>query len=105
MSFNAVFMAHAPDANPADISLLETPTYKLYSVAVKDQAEALATARKLVSENGVESIVLCPGFSNMDIAEIQEAVGDGVGISVARGDPRSNACAVRAMKREGWMPS
>lgn len=102
MSFNAVFMAHAPDADPEDIALVETPTYKLYSVAVKDQAEALATAKKLVGENGVESIILCPGFSNKDIAELDEAVGEGVGVSVARGDPQSQACALRAMQREGW---
>jgi hypothetical protein len=102
MSFNAVFMAHAPDGDPGDIALLQTPTYKLYSVAVKDQAEALATAKRLVSENGVESIILCPGFSNKDIAELDEAVGEGVGISVARGDPSSQVVAMQAMKREGW---
>jgi stage V sporulation protein SpoVS len=102
MSFNALFMAHAPDANPDDVALVETPTYKLYSVAVKGQAEALATARKLVDEKGVESIILCPGFSNKDIAELDEAVGEGVGVSVSRGDAPSQACAVKAMQREGW---
>ena len=103
MSFNVVCMVHAPDANPQDIALVETPTYKLYSVAVKNQQEALATAKKLVEEKGVESILLCPGFSNKDIAELGEAVGEGVGVSVSRGDAPSNACAFKAMKREGWM--
>lgn len=102
MSFTTMFMAHAPDGNPEDVALLETPTYKVYSVVIKDQAEALATARKLVSEKGVESIILCPGFSNKDIAELEEALGEGVGISVARGDPHSQAVAMQAMKREGW---
>jgi len=102
MSFNVVCMAHAPDANPEDIALVETPTYKLYSVAVKDQAQALATAKKLVAEKGVESFLLCPGFTNKDIAELDEAVGEGVGISVSRGDPPASACAFKAMQREGW---
>ncbi|MFW6113545.1 MAG: DUF6506 family protein [Actinomycetota bacterium] len=102
MSFTTMFMAHAPDGNPENVALLETPTYKLYSVAVKDQSEALATAKKVVSEKGVESIILCPGFSNKDIAELDEAVGEGVGISVSRGDPQSQAIAMKAMKREGW---
>jgi hypothetical protein len=103
MSFNTMFMVHAPDGDPDNVALLETPTYKAYSVAVKNQDEALATAKKLVGEYGVESIILCPGFSNKDIAELEEAVGEGVGISVSRGDPRSQAIAMRAMKREGWM--
>ncbi|MFH1150227.1 MAG: DUF6506 family protein [Actinomycetota bacterium] len=102
MSFTAAFMAHAPDADPEDISLLETPTYTLYSVAVRNQAQALATAKKLIDEKGVESIILCPGFSNTDIAELDESVGEAVGISVARGDAKSQMCAMRAMQREGW---
>lgn len=102
MSFTTMMMVHAPDGDPENIALLETPTYKLYSVAVRNQAEALATAKKLVSEKGVESIILCPGFCNKDIAELDEAVGEGVGISVARGDPPSQAVAMRAMQREGW---
>jgi hypothetical protein len=102
MAFTAAFMAHAPDANPEDISLVETPTYKLYTVAVRDQEQALATARKLVEEMGVESIILCPGFANRDIAELDELVGAGCGVSVSRGDRDSQAVARRAMQREGW---
>ena len=103
MSFNVLCMVHAPDANPEDIALVETPTYKLYSVAVKNQEEALATAKKLVEEKGVESILLCPGFTNKDIAGLCEALGDEVGVSVARGDRHANTAAMKAMQREGWM--
>jgi hypothetical protein len=102
MAFTAAFMAHAPDANLEDIALVETPTYKLYSVCVRDQEQALATARKLVGEKGVESIILCPGFTNKDIAELDEAVGADCGVSVSRGDAPSGAVARRAMQREGW---
>lgn len=102
MAFTTAFIAHCPDADPADIKLLETPTYKMFSVAVKDQAEALAVAKKLVSEEGVESILLCPGFSHKDIAELSEAVGAGCGLGVARTDAPSQRIAMAAMKREGW---
>lgn len=102
MAFIAAFMAHAPDANPEDIGLVETPTYKLYSVCVRDQEQALVIARKLVEELGVESIILCPGFKNKDIAELDGLVGADCGVNVSRGDAPSGAVAMRAMKREGW---
>lgn len=103
MAFVTAFIAHVPDADPEKSrSLLETPTYRHFSVAVRDQAQALDAARDLVEREGVESIILCPGFTNRDIAEICEAVGGGVGVSVARGDGPSGAVAMRAMQREGW---
>jgi hypothetical protein len=53
---------------------------------VRGQKQALEVCKKLVKGEGVESILLCPGFTHRDIAEIAEAVGPNVGISVARGD-------------------
>jgi hypothetical protein len=103
MAFIAAFMAHAPDADPEDIALIETPTYKLYSVVVRDQAQAIEVASRLVEEKGVESFVLCPGFSHKDIAELSEKVGPGCGFSPSRGDAPSTRVAMQAMKREGWM--
>lgn len=41
---------------------------------------------KLVKEEGLHSILLCPGFSDKNVAEIAEVVGDNVGVAVARGD-------------------
>jgi hypothetical protein len=103
MAFTTVFIAHAPDADPRkNRSLVETPTYKLFSVVVGDQAQAIETAKDLVEKEGVESIILCPGFTNKAIAEIAEAVGRDVGVCVARGDGPSGAVAARAMQREGW---
>lgn len=103
MAFTTAFIAHAPDADPQkNRSLVETPTYKLFTVAVSDQAQAIEAAKNLVAEEGVESIILCPGFTNKAIAEIGEAVGKDVGVYVARGDGPSGAVAARAMQREGW---
>ena len=103
MAFTTAFIAHAPDADPEkNRSLVETPTYKLLTVVVRDQAQAVETAKSLVEKEGVESIILCPGFTNKAIAEIDDAVGKDVGVSVARGDGPSGAIAAKAMQREGW---
>jgi len=78
MPFKAAFLAHASDAEPArDRSLIETSTYKLFSVVVRDQTQAVEESRKLVKEEGIYSILLCPGFSPKNVAEITEAVTSG----------------------------
>ncbi len=87
MAFKVVFLAHASDAEPErDSSLVETSTCKLFTVVVKDQVQAVAECRKLVKEEGIHSVLLCPGFRHRDVAEITEAVGESVGVPVARGD-------------------
>jgi hypothetical protein len=101
MAFKAAFIAHAPDAEPdKHRCVVETPTSKLYVAVVRDQGQALETARSLVGEEGVRSSLLCPGFTHRDIAEIAEAVGEGTGVNVARGDPPSNRIAAEVMARE-----
>ncbi len=60
------------------------------------------TCKKLVKEESIHSILLCPGFTHRDIAEIAEAVGENVAIAVARGDGPSSRTSKEIMKREGW---
>jgi len=87
MAFKAVFLAHASDAEPErDRNLIETSTYKLFTVVVKDQVQAVEECNKLVKEEGIHSVLLCPGFTEKNVAEITEAVGQNVGVAVARGD-------------------
>jgi len=101
MAFTAAFIAHAPDADPEKTrALVETPKYKLFVVVVRNQEQAVETARGLVETEGVQSILLCPGFTNKDVAGIAEAVGEGVGVSVARGDTPSNRIAGEIIKKE-----
>jgi hypothetical protein len=103
LSFNAAFIAHAPDAQPdRHNSMIDTGKYRLFVVVVSDQAEALAASKKLVEEEQVSSILLCPGFSNADVAGISEAVGEGVGVGVARTDAQSGRIAMQSMKDAGW---
>ena len=103
MAFKAVFLAHTPDAEPENHRcVVETSKYKLFVVLVKDQDQAVEECKKLVKEEGIHSILLCPGFTHRDIAEITGAVGDNVAVAVARGDGPSGRVAKEVMKREGW---
>ena len=87
MAFKAVFLAHATDADPQKHrTLIETSVYKLFTIVVKDQPQAIEECIKLVNNEGIHSVLLCPGFSEKDVAEIAEAVGENVGVAVARGN-------------------
>ncbi|HEY5112748.1 MAG TPA: DUF6506 family protein [Coriobacteriia bacterium] len=103
MAFTALFIAHVPDADPGrDRSLLETSLYRLFSVLVQNTDQALAVCRELVAEEGVQSVLLCPGNTHYDVAQIAAALGDEVSVSVARGDSRSMRVAAKAMEEAGW---
>ena len=103
MPFTAAFIAHAPDADPTrDRSLIETGLYRLFSVVVRDTDQAVAVCRELVADEGLQSVLLCPGNSHEDVARMCAALGDGVSVSVARGDSRSMRVAAQAMEATGW---
>ena len=103
MAFKVAFLAHAPDAEPEKHRcVIETSKYKLFVVVVKNQVQAVEVCKKLVKEEGIHSILLCPGFTHRNIAEIAEAVGDNVGVTVARGDGPSNRLSAEARRREGY---
>ena len=101
MAFKVAFLAHAPDAEPEKHRcVIETSMYRLFIVVVKDQVQAVAVSKKLVKEEGIHSILLCPGFTHRNVAEIAEAVGENVGVTVARGDGPSNRVSMEVRKRE-----
>jgi len=103
MAFKVVFLAHTPDAEPEKHNcVIETSKYKLFTVLVKDQNQAVEVCKKLVKEEGIHSILLCPGFTHKDIAEIAEAVGKNVAVAVARGDGPSSRVSKEVMRKEGW---
>lgn len=103
MTFTAAFIAHVPDADPEQhVTVLETAYYKLFSVLVRNTDQAVQVCQRLVADEGVDSILLCPGNTHQDVAHIVDAVGDGVSVSVARGDSRSQKVAAQAMERAGW---
>ncbi len=101
MAFKAVFLAHAPDAEPQrHRCVVETSKYKLFTVVVKSQVQAVEECKKLVKEEGIHSILLCPGFTHRDVAEIAAAVGGNVSVAVARGDGPSSRVSAEVRKRE-----
>ena len=101
MAFKVVFLAHAPDAEPVKHRcVIETSKYKLFAVVVKDQAQAVEECKKLVKEEGIHSVLLCPGFTHRNVAEIAEAVGKNVAVSVARGDGPSSRVSAEVRRRE-----
>ncbi len=103
MAFKVVFLAHAPDADAEKHKcIIDTGKYKLFVVVVKNQDQAVEVCRKLVEDEGIHSVLLCPGFTHRDVAEIAEAVGENVGVFVARGDGPSHRASIEVMRREGW---
>ena len=95
--FKVCFLAHARDADLTQHrSVIETGTYTLHSVVVRTQGEAVDVSRQMVKDEGVQSILLCPGFTHKDVAEIQEATRGRAGVFVARGDGPSSAITKRA---------
>jgi len=105
MAFKALFLAHAPDADKErHRSVIDTGKYRLFTVVVRNQAEALEVCREFVEQESIDSVLLCPGFTNRDVGEIAEAVGEGVGVCVARCDGPSSRVSLAAMKRAGYFP-
>jgi len=102
MAFKVVFLAHASDAEPEKHRcVIETSRYKLFAVVVRDQDQAVEVCKQLVQEEGIHSVLLCPGFTHRDVAEIVEAVGKNVSVAVARGDGPSSRVSAEIRKREG----
>jgi hypothetical protein len=103
MAFKALFIAHAPDADPEKHrAILDTGLYTLFTVIARDQEQALAICTRMVAEEGIHSVLLCPGHTHQDVAAVAAVVGEEVSVSVARGDSRSMRVAAKAMEEAGW---
>ena len=106
MAFKTAFVIMAPGADPAkDRSTVRTPQIELTSVVVGSMNfdQAAAVCKELAEKEGVQSFSLCPGFTHEAVAKIQNAVGENVAISVARGDGPGGKVVAGVMKREGWL--
>jgi hypothetical protein len=103
MAFSVLFMAHAPDADRAKHrSRIDTGMYRLFTVVVRNQAEALETCQDVVEKEDIDAVLLCPGFTHRDVAQIVEATGGQVAVCVARGDGPSARISLAAMQRAGY---
>ena len=101
MAFRTLFMAHAPDADcHRHRSVIETGRYRLHTVVVSSQSEAVEVARSIHEEEGLDAVMLCPGFSHTDVSGIFGALDGRVSVSVARGDGPSNRITQPVIRRE-----
>ena len=106
MTFKVLFIAHAPDADyKKHRTVIDTGMYKLFSIVVKTQEEALQVSKDYLQNESIEAILLCPGFKHGDVAEIFEAVEGKVSVNVARGDGPSSRISMEALKKAGFFPS
>lgn len=104
MAFKVLFLAHAPDADKKiHRNKIDTGMYQLFTVVVKNQVEAVAVCQQYVEKEQIDSVLLCPGFTHADVAEITEVAGGNVGVCVARGDGPSGKISLAARKREGYL--
>jgi len=101
MAFKTVFIGKAPDADPSrHRSRIATGKYVLHSCVVSCQSEALDVCRELFVSETIESVILCPGFSHTDVAEIFTALEGKVAVCVSRSDGPGNAITGAILKRE-----
>ena len=101
MAFKALFLAHAPDADyEKHCNVIDTGKYKLFTVVVKNQMEAIKVSKNLYTNEKIDAIMLCPGFTHNDVSEIFNALEGKVSINVSRGDGPSNKISQPVIQRE-----
>jgi hypothetical protein len=101
MAFKALFLAHAPDADyEKHYSAIDTGKYKLFTVVVKNQSEAINVSKSIYEKEKIEAIMLCPGFTHNDVSEIFQALEGKVSVNVSRGDGPSNKIAQPLIQKE-----
>jgi len=103
MSFKALFIAHAPDADyKKHNSVIETGKYKLLTYIVKSQVEAITVSKNVYKSEKIDAILLCPGFTHNDVSEIFNALEGKVSVSVARGDGPSSKISQAVIQKEWY---
>ena len=101
MAFKALFLAHAPDADhEKHNNIIDTGKYKLFTVVVKTQNEAIKVSKSIYKKEKIDAVMLCPGFTHSDVAEIFQALEGKVSVNVSRGDGPSNRISYPVIQRE-----
>ena len=101
MAFKALFLAHAPDADyEKHSSVIDTGKYKLFTLVVRTQDEAIEVSRSIYERERIDAVMLCPGFTHNDVSEIFQVLGGKVSVNVCRGDGPSNRISQPVIQRE-----
>ena len=97
----------APDSDP-NSRRASVKTFKLeFSVVVVQLMnfdQAASVCRDLVQNEGVQSLLLCPGFTSEAVAKVAQAVGPGIPVNVARSDVPGVMVTAELLAKEGWFP-
>jgi hypothetical protein len=107
MAFKTGFVVMAPDGDPErHRASLKTSNLELTVVVVElmNFEQAVNVCRDLVQNEGIQSLILCPGFPHEAVAKVANAVGEGIAVAVARGDIPSVMITGEIMAKEGWFP-
>jgi hypothetical protein len=107
MAFKSGFIIMAPDGDPkSHRASIKTSKMELTSVVVElmNFDQAVDVCKDLVRNEGVQAIILCPGFTHEAVARVVNAVGQGVAVNVARGDVPSQMMTHETLAKAGWFP-
>ncbi len=107
MAFKAGFVVMAPDGDPnTHRASIKTSKFELTAVVVElmNFDQAAKVCKDLVEKEGIQSFILCPGFSHEAVAKVANAVGEGIPINVARADVPSMMITAQILAKEGWFP-
>lgn len=100
MSLNVLFFSLAPDAEPQKHkSTMGSARCKVVSVLVKNLAETIEECKRYINSEGINAVILCPGYTRADVAEVVKVVGNAVSVSVARGDGPSNKISAAILEK------
>ena len=105
MAFKTASVVMAPDGDPEKHrASIKTSKMELVVVVVElmNIDQAVNVCKDLVDKEGVQAISLCPGFTHEAVARIANAVGEGISISVARGDVPGVMITGGILREEEW---
>ncbi|MGA7677171.1 MAG: DUF6506 family protein [Dehalococcoidia bacterium] len=105
--FKAATIIMAPNADPLQHrALIKSDRFEYTTVVTPlfDFDQAARVCKELVEKEGVQWISLCPGFSHEGVAKVRSAIGEGVAITVSRGDIPSTMMTDQILTKEGWLP-
>lgn len=100
--FKGSWILMIPEVDPqVHRTRLKTPKYEAIMVCVKDPDEAAAVCKELVEVEKVDSVTLCPAFTNFDVAKVISAIPK-TPVNVCRSDGPSLFAEYYAMKNMGF---
>ena len=77
--------------------------YTLAAVPMGEFEVAARVCKELVDKKGVQGLILCPGFTHEAVALVRQAVGEGIPVTIARGDVPSTMMTAQILTKEGWL--